>query len=119
MDPLASAGEKQSVSVTMPCFNRGHIMADAVESALAREPAIREIILVDDGSTDDTLDVLERLAAEDAADLVAGGYEERMFELMRRGVGWRRVPARRSKWLTAAGVLGYRRVEQMRSLIAS
>lgn len=64
MDRPTPDSDEDRVSVIIPCFNRGYIVADAVESALAQEPPVREIICVDDGSTDDTVEVLERLAAE-------------------------------------------------------
>lgn len=47
------------VSVLIPTYNRRHYVAAAVESALAQGCADMEIIVVDDGSTDDTEAVLE------------------------------------------------------------
>ena len=42
------------VSVVIPSFNYGHFVVEAVESALRRRISPIEIIVVDDGSTDDT-----------------------------------------------------------------
>ncbi len=42
------------ISVVVPTYNRGHLVARAIESVLAQEYAPREIVVVDDGSTDDT-----------------------------------------------------------------
>jgi glycosyltransferase involved in cell wall biosynthesis len=42
------------VSVVIPTYNRAHLVVDAVASVLAQSHADLELILVDDGSTDDT-----------------------------------------------------------------
>jgi len=47
------------VSAVIPTFNRGWIMAEAVQSVLDQTYEPLEIIVVDDGSTDNTRDVLE------------------------------------------------------------
>ena len=51
-------------SVVIPCFNYGHHLAEAVESVLAQTLRGVEVIVVDDGSTDDSRAVAERLIAE-------------------------------------------------------
>jgi glycosyltransferase involved in cell wall biosynthesis len=48
------------VSILIPCFNAERWIAAAVESALAQTHPEREVIVVDDGSTDASLDVLRR-----------------------------------------------------------
>lgn len=47
------------VSAIIPTYNRAHIIGEAVESALSQTYPNMEVIIVDDGSKDDTL---ERLA---------------------------------------------------------
>jgi glycosyltransferase involved in cell wall biosynthesis len=48
------------VSVVIPAYNRADLLPRAVDSALAQTVDDIEVIVVDDGSTDDTLAVLER-----------------------------------------------------------
>jgi len=50
--------------VVIPCHNRAHVVADAVASVLAQAHAATRIIVVDDGSTDDSAAVIRALAAQ-------------------------------------------------------
>lgn len=43
-----------TVDVIVPCFNQGHFVGAAIESALHQTLKPQQIIVVDDGSTDDT-----------------------------------------------------------------
>lgn len=47
-------------SVVVPCFNQGRFLAEAIESLLSQRGHVPEIIVVDDGSTDDTASVASR-----------------------------------------------------------
>jgi glycosyltransferase involved in cell wall biosynthesis len=49
-----------SVSVIIPTYNRAHMVTHAIESVLRQGVADCEIIVVDDGSTDDTAEVLRQ-----------------------------------------------------------
>ena len=50
------------ISVVVNNYNYGRFVARAVLSALEQEPAPHEVVIVDDGSSDDSLAVIEQLA---------------------------------------------------------
>lgn len=54
----------ETVAVVIPVFNGASVIERAVQSVQDQTVAIKEIIIVDDGSTDDTVAVVERLAAK-------------------------------------------------------
>jgi len=56
---LVSSPQSPLVSTIIPTFNRRHIVARAIESALAQTYKDQEIIVVDDGSTDGTAEFLQ------------------------------------------------------------
>lgn len=54
------------VSILMTAFNRQKYIADAIESVLASTYANWELIIVDDGSTDETLSIAKRYVDKDS-----------------------------------------------------
>lgn len=54
---------RSTYDVVIPCYNRSHVVTDAVESVLAQDPAPQRVIVVDDGSADDSVAVIRALAA--------------------------------------------------------
>lgn len=52
------------ISVVIPLYNKRESIAHAISSVVAQTPAPREVIVVDDGSTDGSGKVVEALAAE-------------------------------------------------------
>ena len=55
----------RNISVIIPCYKAAATLRRAAASALADAPAGLELLLVDDGSPDDTGTLCDTLAAED------------------------------------------------------
>lgn len=54
-----------SVSVIVPCYNYGHFLEGCLTSVLAQEGVDVSVLVIDDCSTDDSVDVGRRLARTD------------------------------------------------------
>lgn len=63
--PLPSLEDRPVVSVVIPVKNRPKVIVEAVESVRAQTFESWELLLVDDGSTDETPEVLRAQAARD------------------------------------------------------
>lgn len=48
------------VSIIIPCYNKSRHIGEAIESALNQTYSNIEVIVVDDGSTDDSLNQINR-----------------------------------------------------------
>ncbi len=57
-------GRPPRVSVIVPTYNRAKYLAEAVESVLVQDYVDYEILIIDDGSTDDTQEVVRRFPGE-------------------------------------------------------
>lgn len=51
------------ISVILPCYNAAHYLEECLDSLLAQTMGDFEVLLVDDGSKDDTLSVAQKYAA--------------------------------------------------------
>jgi glycosyltransferase involved in cell wall biosynthesis len=52
-----------TLSVVLPNYNHAKLIGRALEALLAQGRAADEIIVIDDGSTDDSVSVIDRFAA--------------------------------------------------------
>ncbi len=56
-DPTPTAS-MPLVSIVIPCFNAEGTVGEAIQSALDQDYPNREVIVIDDGSTDKSVDVI-------------------------------------------------------------
>lgn len=88
------SAEIASVSVVIPCYRCAPTVARAVASVAAQTVPVLELILVDDGSTDDTARVLASLRQQ---------YPESWLKLVTLSQNGGAASARNAGWATAHG----------------
>src|SRR6266404_2541964 len=75
------------VSILIPCFNAERWIAQAIESALAQTYIDKEVVVVDDGSTDRSLEIIksfgDRIRWENGPNRGANVARNRLLELAR------------------------------------
>lgn len=64
--PSAVKCARPSVSVVIPTWNRAQTIQRAIDSALRQSLPVLEILVCDDGSTDETESVVRKIASQDA-----------------------------------------------------
>jgi glycosyltransferase involved in cell wall biosynthesis len=101
------------VSILIPAYNASHWIAETIASALAQTWPRTEIIVVDDGSTDDTLAVAQRLAS----DRVCVVSQRNQGAATARNTAFARCQGDYIQWLDADDLLSADKIErQMHAL---
>lgn len=91
--PIARAGAGPLVSIVIPAYNHAGFLSQAIESVLAQDYPHIELIVLDDGSTDATPQVLAQ-------------YTERLFWETQENLG--QAATLNKGWLMGRGdILGY------------
>jgi len=84
---MTSKMESKFISICIPTYNRANLIADAIDSVLAQQYLNYEIIVLDDGSTDNT------------ANVIAGYHEPRLRYIRKEHSG---APATRNRCIAEA-----------------
>jgi glycosyltransferase involved in cell wall biosynthesis len=79
-----------TISVLMPAYNATRYLREAIDSVLAQSFADFELILLDDGSTDQTPQVLKEYAWRDARIRVHGGANRGISQTLNDGLAMAR-----------------------------
>lgn len=74
-------------SIVIPTYNRGYCVAQAIESVQAQTVNDWEIIVVDDGSTDNTREVVEKILSQDRR--VKYVFQNNVRAAAARNRGWK------------------------------
>lgn len=72
MRALKANGSRPTVSVVIPCYNYGRYLAGAVTSALSQPGVDVDVIIVDDASTDGSVDIARSIMENDPRVQVVG-----------------------------------------------
>ena len=91
MNDSTNQDDRFSVSVVIPAYNLGSLVARAIESVLSQSRLADEIIVVDDGSSDDTAEHIKKYG-----DKVKYIYQENAGLAAARNTG---IQAAKSDWI--------------------
>lgn len=80
-------GPVPAVAVVIPCFNQAHYLAEALESVLGQSLSPAEVVVVDDGSDDNSFEVAGRY------ERVTRMRQRNQGVAAARNVGWRATSA--------------------------
>ncbi len=85
-----------TISVIIPNYNNAKYLGEAIDSALSQEGIDLEIIVVDDGSTDHSQEVIESYGS-----LITSIYQQNAGASAARNVGWQNANSNWFKFLDA------------------
>lgn len=81
-----------AISVVVPTYNAGRYVEEAVASVLAQDFRDFELLLIDDGSTDNTADVVSRFAADPRVRLLRNERNMGLIATLHRAYAQCRAP---------------------------
>ncbi len=102
---------KDLISVVLPVYNGGDILADSIESVLRQTYADFELIIINDGSKDDTLEIANRYADMDSRIRVLTQENKKIPRTLSRG--FREARGEFLTWTSADNVMDDDFLEKM------
>lgn len=94
------------VSILIPAFNAEHWIADTIRSAIDQTWQRKEIIIIDDGSTDQTLAIARQFVSRDVAVLT----QQNQGAAMTRNRAWSLSQGDYIQWLDADDLLSREKI---------
>ena len=78
---------RTTLSVIVSNYNHGHYLEESLESILSQSTPADEVILVDDGSTDDSIQIADRLARKhDSLKIIRHDYNQGSLQATNTGL---------------------------------
>ncbi|MBO5955562.1 MAG: glycosyltransferase [Clostridia bacterium] len=102
---------KDLVSVVLPVYNGGDILKDSIESVLAQTYANFELIIINDGSKDQTLEIAKSMAETDSRIRVLTQENKKIPRTLSRG--FREAKGEFLTWTSADNVMDPDFLEKM------
>ena len=83
---LQQPARRARVSVVIPCYNYGHYLRGAVDSALTQENVDVQVVIVDDKSPDDTSAIADELATDPRVSVIHNEHNLGHVRTFNRGL---------------------------------
>ncbi|MBQ9737035.1 MAG: glycosyltransferase [Clostridia bacterium] len=103
VDAFSVPKTKGLVSVILPVYNGGKILKDSIESVLEQSYREFELIVVNDGSTDQSLEVVEAFAKKDARIKIINQENKKLPTAL--SVGFRHAKGEFLTWTSADNIM--------------
>ncbi|HQZ02197.1 MAG TPA: glycosyltransferase [Thauera sp.] len=113
---MSSASLSARISVVMPCYNAAPFVAEAVECVMGQSHGDVELIIVDDGSTDGSKEILQALAASHPQRIVLL-HQDRKGPYPARNLGLKHATGAQVSFLDADDYLAQDCLEKLASAL--